>query len=237
MSSILLDLLRERRQALGVPSLLETLADRRRLLLQSSLIGALVLAGAMLLTAGVFLQDSIVAGEIKRLQTSDDEARAMEERLERLKREISSSSRTNTLVVKALTRLRTSSALMAELQQRTPRGLQLVEARTLGDKLVLQGRTLDPLGFARINALQLDLQRSQLLEAEGLTLNKVERQVKRRRGSKAQGQTSERQAYISFELEGPFATLSANDQLRLMRQLGSEGMARRLELLRQEGLL
>jgi type IV pilus assembly protein PilN len=42
---------------------------------------------------------------------------------------------------------------------------------------------------------------------------------------------------VAFAITGPFATLSPTQQLTLMRQLGSEGMARRLQLLESEGLI
>jgi type IV pilus assembly protein PilN len=42
---------------------------------------------------------------------------------------------------------------------------------------------------------------------------------------------------LAFELSVPFAPLDPPRQLELLGQLGSEGMARRLQLLRAEGLL
>jgi len=42
---------------------------------------------------------------------------------------------------------------------------------------------------------------------------------------------------LAFEIRAPFATLDAQKQLALLQQLGSDGMARRLNLLRSEGLM
>jgi type IV pilus assembly protein PilN len=42
---------------------------------------------------------------------------------------------------------------------------------------------------------------------------------------------------VSFELSAPFAQLQPRQQLQIMRQLGSGGLARRLELLQREDLL
>jgi hypothetical protein len=42
---------------------------------------------------------------------------------------------------------------------------------------------------------------------------------------------------LAFEIRAPFASLDAQGQLALLQQLGSEGMARRLNLLRSEGLM
>ncbi|MCP9785205.1 PilN domain-containing protein, partial [Cyanobium sp. N5-Cardenillas] len=134
-----------------------------------------------------------------------------------------------------LTTLRTSSALLAELQLRTPEGVQLKSAEAEGDNLVLKGQALDPLAFARINALQLELARSPLLKSKGVTLVKLERVPA---APPVPGQTGPvPAAAVSFELSGPFATLAPARQLVVMRQLGSEGMARRLQLLQAEGLI
>jgi hypothetical protein len=42
---------------------------------------------------------------------------------------------------------------------------------------------------------------------------------------------------VGFEIRAPFAPLDPQQQLDLLRRLGSEGMAQRLQLLRQEGLM
>jgi hypothetical protein len=42
---------------------------------------------------------------------------------------------------------------------------------------------------------------------------------------------------LAFEIRAPFASLDADQQLALLQQLGSDGMARRLNLLRSEGLM
>jgi hypothetical protein len=42
---------------------------------------------------------------------------------------------------------------------------------------------------------------------------------------------------LAFEIRASFASLDAQRQLALLQQFGSDGMARRLNLLRSEGLM
>jgi type IV pilus assembly protein PilN len=133
--------------------------------------------------------------------------------------------------VSSLTGVRSSSALMKDLQIRTPVGIQLLAADMAGSALVLRGQTFDPQAFERINALQLELKQSPLLDPGAISLIKVERKL-----PDANLPAGVRPA-VAFELSAPFAQLDPNQRLQVLRQLGSGGLARRLELLQREGLL
>jgi type IV pilus assembly protein PilN len=148
---------------------------------------------------------------------------------------------TNQVLAKALTSGRTSSALLTALQLNTPEGVQLLSVDATGD-LVIKGQAFDPLALVRINAFQLKLQGLAFFEAKAVQLTKVERQP-----SQAQAQATAQSGNgaeprpeagpLAFEIRAPFANLDAQGQLALLQQLGSEGMARRLNLLRSEGLM
>ena len=134
-------------------------------------------------------------------------------------------------------------ALLTDLQLRTPDGVQLIGAEVKGPSLVIRGQARDPLAFARINAMQLELGRSPLLQGEGVSLAKVERVEDRNKPAVSASATPAEAALaalpnpVAFEITAPFATLEPARQLELMQRLGSEGMARRLQALRGEGLL
>jgi type IV pilus assembly protein PilN len=135
-----------------------------------------------------------------------------------------------------LTNLRTSSALLSELQLRTPEGVQLLSAAAGEEKLVIRGRADDPLAFARINAMQLDLKRSPFLIGDQLVIDKLEREneattpedPRRRRGLPPP---------VVFSITAPFARLQPQQLLEVMRSLGAEGMVKRLQLVQSEGLM
>jgi hypothetical protein len=93
----------------------------------------------------------------------------------------------------------------------------------------------------RINALLLQLQRSAHFQADGVKLTKVERQPASTPDTPAAKTASAAKppqpGPVGFEIRAPFAPLDPQQQLDLLRRLGSEGMAQRLQLLRQEGLM
>lgn len=235
MSAPILDLLRERRRELGQESMVSALVDRRPLLLRGALIGAVVLGVSVGATALVFLRFQYVRMQAAQLTRFEAESTQLQAQMAASRARLNQLNATNRSLTEGLTTLRTSSALLAELQLRTPEGIQLQSAEVKGTNLVLKGQAVDPLAFARINALQLELSRSPLLQGKGVALVKLERDPA---AQPQAGQTAPASpATVRFELTGPFASLPPARQLGVMRQLGSEGMARRLQLLQAEGLI
>ena len=226
-----LDLLRERRRQIGQEPITVALADRRRLLIQGTTVGAIVLGVMVGLIGLVYLRHQMVLGQMGQLTAVEAEAVQLRQQLGARKARLAQIITINNHLVVALTSVRSSSALMKELQIRLPVGIQLSAVDTAGGSLVLRGQTFDPEAFERINALQLELQKSPLLDPTGIVLTKVER-----RPPDANLPAGVRPS-VAFEVSAGFAQISASQQLQILRQLGSGGLARRLELLQREGLL
>ena len=234
-----LDLLREQRNVLGHEALSATLAQRGSLLRRGLLIGLGLLAGAAGIASLLLLQTTLLRSQLAQLQHYEAEAADLKTQLQQRNLGLASIRATNKQLAEALTSGRTSSALLAALQLNTPEGVQLVSVDASGATLVVKGLAYDPLALVRINALQLQLSRTALFDAKGVELTKVERQP-----SQAPTGAAEKVSAappppgpLAFEIHAPFASLDANRQLALMQQFGSEGMARRLQLLRSEGLM
>jgi type IV pilus assembly protein PilN len=228
-----LDLLREHRQDLGIDSMSSLASLRDRLLRRGALIGAVLLGGAVLLSGALYLRHRYVVAELAKLAPIETEFKALSEANASRDAAVRRQLATNRLLADALTTVRTSSALLTDLQLRTPEGVQLSSAEVRGPSLVLKGQSADPMAFGRINALQLELKRSPLLDPKGVSLVKSERVAQQDDRRKLAGLP----APVSFEINGPFVPLEARRQLEIMRQLGSDGMARRLQLLQKEGLI
>lgn len=227
-----LDLLRERRQELGIDSMSSLAGLRDRLLRRGALIGAGLLGAAALLSAGLYLRHQYVRSELAKLKPIETEFKALSAANASRDAAVRSQLASNRQLADALTTVRTSSALLTDLQLRTPEGVQLSSAEVRGPSLVLKGQSSDPLAFGRINALQLELKRSPLLDPKGVSLVKSERVA-----DDADDQPIGLSPPVSFEINGPFVPLEARRQLEIMRLLGSDGMARRLQLLQKEGLI
>jgi type IV pilus assembly protein PilN len=226
-----LDLLRERRRELGQEPITVALADRRRLLTQGTLVGAIVFGVVLGLISLVYLRHQMVKSQMGQLTQVEAQSTQLQQEMGASKARLERITTINRQLVGALIGVRSSSALMTELQLRIPAGIQLLEANASGPALVLRGQTFDPNAFERINALQLELKKSPLFDPGAITLSKVERKPPET------AQPAGVKPPVGFELTATFAQLGPSQQLQLLRQLGAGGLARRLELLQREGLL
>lgn len=239
--SMVLDLLRERRRSLNQEPFSATLVQRRSLLNRGILIGASVAGVVAALSGFVLLWRGKVQSDLGQLRQYEQQAADLRAQLQQREQRIGTLNRTNRDLSTALTSGRTSSSLLMALQLATPAGVQLLSAESIGPSLVLKGRAFDPMALVRINALQIQLDRMPLMQAKEVKLTKVERQPPSP-PTAAAGSTAVRRSPpplppLAFEMTGPFATLPPQRQLEMLQRYGSEGMARRLQLLREEGLL
>jgi type IV pilus assembly protein PilN len=226
-----LDLLREPRKEIGQRTIAAVLSERRRLLLQGTSIGAVLLGVVMGVSALVFLRHQLVKAQMGQLNEVESQAAALQQQLAGRNKEMAAITEINQQLSGALSNVRPTSALMADLRLRTPDGVQLLSADAGSGNLTIKGLASDPLAFARINALQLELRRSPLLDPQGISLSRLERKAETDEKSR-RGPTP-----VQFEITAKFAPLDAGRLQQVLRELGSEGMARRLELMQREGLL
>ena len=219
------DLLREKRQDLNLPEPVAVAAQGRQRLVQGVAIGAALIGVALGAVVLVWLRALMVSAAVDRLGTVEAEVQLFETQLTAARGKLKGVEKANADLVKGLIAVRSGSALMRDLQLRVPAGVQLIAATEEGDGFRLKGVSQDPQAFARINAFQLQLKRSPLLDPNGVTLLKASRGTV---GS----------APVSFELlvnvRPPISPLA---EKQILTQLGAEGLVRRLDLLQREGLL
>lgn len=226
-----LDLLRETRQEIGQQTISAVVAERRNLLLQGTTAGAVLLGVVLGISALVFLRHQMVKAQTGQLQAVEEEAAGLQQQLASRNKQMAAITDVNQQLAGALSNVRPTSALMADLQLRTPDGVQLLSAEAGGANLTLKGLAGDPLAFERINALQLELRRSPLLDPKGISLSRLERK------SDAADKDDTGPTPVQFEITASFAPLEAGRLQQVLRELGSDGMARRLELMQKEGVL
>ena len=176
----------------------------------------------------------------QKLDETKRQLKSARQRSEELETRFSQVNGANRKRATDLATLRSSAALLSELQLRTPEKVQIKSVQLSDMALQVKGVAVEPMAFARINALQLSLQQSPLL-AKDISLIKAERLP-----PIAKPLTAEKAANpsvlltptsVSFELNAPLATLKPKQKVAVLRVLGAEGMAGRLELLEREGLL
>jgi type IV pilus assembly protein PilN len=219
------DLLREKRQELNLPEPVAVAAQGRQRLVQGVAIGAALIGVTLGAVVLLLLRALMVSAAVDRLGTVEAEVQLFETQLTVARGKLKGVEKANADLVKGLIAVRSGSALMRDLQLRVPAGVQLTAATEEGSGYRLKGVSLDPQAFARINALQLQLKRSPLVDPNGVSL------VKASRGAAGSGP-------VGFELlvnvRPPISPLA---EKQILTQLGAEGLVRRLDLLQREGLL
>jgi type IV pilus assembly protein PilN len=224
-----LDLLRERREELGISALPAT--DTRALLMRGLGIGGAILGLVLLGCLGLRWRQQLLATERERLAPVQAQSELLQKQLSAERSERSALETSNRSLAEALVAVRSGSALLQGLVAVTPAGVQLSDAKVEGEALSLKGLSSDPQAFRRINALVLELQGLPLFDPAQVLLKKASRQE---RADAAAGAGPPR---VEFELSAGFRPRQSAADLKALQQLGAEGMARRLLYLQKEGLL
>ncbi len=224
------DLLREKRQELNLPDPVQVAALGRQRLVQGLAIGTALIGISLGAVVLVVLRSLMVSAEVDRLGVVEAEVQLFETQLMSARGKLKGVEKANADLVKGLIAVRSGSALMRDLQLRVPEGVQLTAATEEGNGYRLKGVSRDPQAFARINAFQLQLKRSPLVDPNAVTLVKASRGVAEANASGS--------GPVSFELLVNFRPpISPLAEKQILTQLGAEGLVRRLNLLQQEGLL
>lgn len=228
------DLLREKRQELNLPDPAEASIQVRRLLVKGVVIGAAMVGVTLGVAVLVFWRAWMVSSATEGLGTVKAEVKLFETQLNASRTKLQEADKDNQDLVKGLLAVRSGSAVLRDLQMRVPEGIQLTSAAEEGTGYRLKGLSRDPQAFARINALQLQLKRSPLLDPNAITLVKASRELATADTPQAQSVV----APVNFEIQVNFRPkISPLAEKQILTQLGSEGLVRRLDLLQKEGLL
>ena len=227
-----LDLLRERRALLGIPEP-DTSPPLVPLLKGAVLGGALV--GAALVASGLMaLLNRSTTAEVERLAPVQGRLEALQAQIKAERSQRLAIEKASTDLAQALVAVRSGSALMEDLRRRAPQGVQFTEARVEAEQLRLKGMASAPDAFARINALQLTLARSPLLNPKTVRLIKANRDELKTAPPPGSPVVI---PPVLFELTAGFKPRADGADLATLRMLGANGMAMRLQKLQREGLL
>ena len=215
------DVLQQRRLELGLPLEPAPLPPPFFLVLRGGIAGLALVMLALLTLVGFQLRQQLLQAELdvlnpveKRVGDAKARLRAMSSRRSTLEQQTQS-------VAKQLVAVRSGSALLDQLRQVTPQGVRLVSVDASPTKLLFKGESQGIDAFERINALDLNLEALPEMLPDGTTV--VKAQV-------------DKQGRIAFSLEAKLDPAKKPTPAHL-RGLGAEGLARRLELLQDQGLL
>lgn len=225
-----IDLLRERRQELSLLTPGQVVDEQRRMVRQGALWGGALVAAVAAIGLAVTLRHQFVSASLDRVTLVERRMESLQADLQARTAALAEQRASNTTLARALATTPSGAALMRDLQARAPQGLQLSSVALSGSTLTLKGLASDPQGFERINVLQLQLDQSPLLSDAKL--------LKASRGGDQRGRNAVPPGQVAFELQAKLRDLAGSPALETtLRQLGADGLEKRLQLLRKEGLL
>ena len=222
------DLLRQRRLEVGLPGDRSRTKPAWQLLLVGGLLGGSLLLPALGLQFALGYWKSQVAVKMAQLTALPTRVQALDGQLKGALAGAKTLEASNQGLANGLVSVSSGSALVANLFELAPSGVELKEASVLGPVFSLKGGGNDPGAFQRINALQLQMAYSPMFQPNSVKLLKVSREV---------GKAGVAAGQVSFELVSSFKTLDPGANLKQLQRLGASGMARRLEILQAAGVL
>ena len=207
-----LDLLRQRRERFGLDR--PKVVPVRELLLRGGLIGAVVPFLLLMVMLFLVVRDRQLIERQRLLEPIAAEHDRVEQLLIAATQMLEESKSTNEAIAKAMADVRSSSAVLAE-----------VRLVVQGNNLEISGSAQQPNGLRLVNALLLRLASSGFFERERVVL------------LKADVDDQSEQAQLRFSMRLVFAADAALATRTSLSRLGAEGMARRMAVLEQEGLV
>ena len=220
-----IDLLRQRRERYG--SQRPEVIPVRTLLLRGALFGSVLPLLLLLGCAWLWFSESRLRQRALELQPLADEHDLLEVKIQKERKVLKRVVETNQAMARAMANVRSSSALLAELQRLVPQTIRLDQARISGNALDLNGEALMPDGLRTLNALMLSLGQSALFDEDGVTLQQASL-----KGFAATGAAD--QERLSYALSARFASDAPQAIRPQLAALGAIGLKRRLQRLDQE---
>ena len=213
------DLLQQRRLELGLPPEAEGHQPQRHLLLKGALLGFVLALSPIAL---VFVFESWqrrLDAEVLELAPVEARVGNAQARLQTMDKKRGALNQQTKRIVAQLVALRSGSALLEQMRQVTSQGVRLLSLVALPSKLIIKGEAEGADAFERINAFALNLEAQEELLVNGTSIVKAK---------------ANDQGRIDFSLESAIDS-SVRATPQRLRELGSEGLARRFELLLEQG--
>ena len=214
------DWLRERRLELGLPPDPAVHQPLGQLLLKGAVLGSLLVLMPFALLVVMENQQRSLEAEVLALVPVEARVGNAETRLNSMAQKRSALTAQTKRIAAQLVALRSGSALLEQMRQVTPQGVRLLSVAALPSKLIIKGEAEGSDAFERINALALNLEAQDELRVDGTSIVKA---------------TTNDNGRVDFSLESVIDSSVRSTPERL-RDLGAEGLARRYELLREQGI-
>ena len=245
------DLLRERREQLGLP---EPKAVNSQELLRKGILAGGVAVGlvlGLLAWFGFRLWSTRSAADA--LEPVSQQYVSLEQAVQGSRGRLKGLEQSNEGLVNEILSLPSSSALLTLMGRLTPPGVQLTDLSEKDGALVLKGEAADPQAFSRVETLMLQMAASPLFDKESIQLLKAERGKgeasqaapaaaaptgpPQTEGAPVPVAPAPIASSVQFELNASFSKTAPKELVKEFLALGARGKALRVAQLQQEGLM
>ena len=215
------DLLQQRRLELGLPMEPAPVPPPLFLVFRGGIAGVALVMLVLLVLLGLQHRQQVVQVEIDALNPVEKRVGDAKARLRAMRSRRSTLEQQTQSIAEQLVAVRSGSALFEQLRQVTPQGVRLVSVDANPSKLLIKGESQGTDAFQRINALDLNLEALLGMLSDGTSVVKA---------------LADKKGRIAFSLEAKLDPAMKPTPAHL-RGLRAAGLARRLELLQDEGVL
>ena len=228
-----IDLLRNRRKILGIEGKIPF--PDSVLIAKGASIGAGLVAIVLLSSFGLFFDNNRIRSKKILLEKDSNKYDSTQSKIIKTNQSINQFKRENKNLAKAITDIRSSSAIFVEISKLIPTSVQLKTINILDNEIRLKGITSNKNSLFEIIAFKLNLQRSPFFKSDEVSLLKASEQ------SNNFSLTNSNIKVINFEMNAKFSSrlnhINNNLNIDYLNSLGSKGLAKRLQLVMQEELL
>ena len=216
------DLLRDRRLELGLPPTPPPLRPARGLVLLGLGVGLVLVVVVAALQWLAQAREQTLQGEVERMATVEQTARRLNAQLKTVTARGNSLDKDTRQIVSQLVAVRSGSAFLEQLRRVTPQGVQLRSVRVdaAGTTLTMDGVAQSPEAFGRLNAFGLNLEDLPAVSAGGAVVENA---------------TADETGLLQFVLKVSL-DLKVAPTAEQLTDLGADGLARRYQLLKQQGM-
>tara|TARA_B100001250_G_scaffold408043_1_gene429780 strand:+ start:293 stop:976 length:684 start_codon:yes stop_codon:yes gene_type:complete len=218
-----LDLLQKRREASNSNKI--TFSQLKQLRKKGFLIGLMISGLGVTICAWTGYQSFSRIKYKEKLEIEAREYELLKNKYNSILTNLKSIYKVNTQIAQGIIGTKSGSALLLELTKKLPITVQLISIKSKGKALTLQGRANQPSALSSIESVKLKLSDSFLIKDKSVSLSRAW-ESKNKKGN-----------YLNFTLKLRFNNPSSDELLDNYKSLGSFGLYRRVNLLKQEGLI
>lgn len=215
------DLLQQRRLELGLPLEPAPALPMLSLVLKGGIAAVVLLVLSLLTLLVLQHRQQVLHAEVDLLNPVEKRVGDAKARLRAMRSRRSSLEKQTQSIAEQLVAVRSGSALLEQLRHVTPQGVRLLSVNANPSQLLIKGESQGTDAFARINALDLNLEALAGMLPDGTSVVKAQ---------------ANNEGRIGFTLEAKLDP-AIKPTPAYLRGLGAEGLSRRLEVLQVIGVL